>query len=124
MQRISIAGVALAVGLTMAQAAAAQAGDAAKGKEAFEDRCSMCHQPGGGGMGPNLAGVVGRKAGTAPGFHYSAALAGSGLTWTAANLDRFLAGPSKLVPGTAMMVVISVPAQRADLIAYLASWKR
>jgi len=117
----SFIGALLALGLSTA--AAAQTGDPAKGKDAFEDRCTMCHQLHGGGQGPALAGVVGRKAGSLPDFQYSAALSGSGLTWTAANLDRFLSGPSKLVPGVAMMVTVSDPAQRQDLIAYLATQK-
>lgn len=104
----------------MAQAPSAT-GDAANGQAVFEDRCTLCHAPAGGGQGPSLKGVVGRKAGSLPGFNYSAALAASGLTWTAANLDRFLAGPSALVPGTAMQAMIPDPAQRRDLIAYLAT---
>ena len=117
----SIAGALLALGLSTA--AVAQTGDAAKGKEAFEDRCTMCHQLHGASQGPGLAGVVGRKAGSQAGFQYSAALPKSGLTWTPANLDRFLSGPSKLVPGTAMTVTVTDPAQRRDLIAYLATQK-
>jgi len=104
----------------MAQTAAAS-GDAAAGQAVFEDRCTMCHAPAGGGQGPSLKGVVGRKAGMLPGFSYSDALSASGLTWTAANLDRFLAGPQDFVPGTAMQVMIADPAQRRDLIAYLAT---
>ena len=46
---------------------------------------------------------------------------GSGLTWTAANLDRFLTNPAALVPGTAMVVRINDAAQRSALIAYLAT---
>jgi len=113
---------ALALALAIPFASAAQSGgDAAKGKETFEDRCSMCHVPQGGGQGPSLEGVAGRKAGSLPGFNYTAALKGSGLTWTAANLDRFISGPTKLVPGTAMRVMITDAGQRKDLIAYLAS---
>jgi cytochrome c len=43
------------------------------GQQVFEQRCTVCHslQPAPGKMGPPLAGVVGRKAGTAPGFAYS-----------------------------------------------------
>lgn len=112
--------------LSLAGAALAQApgGDAGRGAALFEDRCAMCHVAGGGGQGPSLKGVYGRKAGAGPGFHYSAALAGSGLTWTGAGLDRFLAGPSKAVPGTAMSIAVSDPAQRGDLIAYLRAGSR
>ena len=102
---------------------AAPAGDAAKGEDAFEDRCTQCHTIGGMAQGPNLAGVVGRKAGTSPGFPYTAALKASGLTWTPANLERFLAGPQALVPGTAMTVTVPSAAERANIVAYLATLK-
>jgi cytochrome c len=103
--------------------ALAQTGDAAKGSDVYDDRCSGCHVIGGVGQGPNLAGVVGRKAGASPGFAYTAALKGSGLTWTPANLDRWLAGPPKVVPGTAMTVEVPDAADRRELIAYLATLK-
>jgi cytochrome c2 len=120
-------GALVAAALATASAAAAQPGtpgDATRGATLFEDRCASCHVARGGGQGPSLVGVVGRKVAAAPGFRYSPALAHSGLTWTAANLDHFLAGPGKLVPGTAMLIVIANPAQRADLIRYLATLKR
>jgi len=114
--------VALLAAFT-APAAAQQTSDVAKGQAAFENRCTMCHGADSDGQGPKLAGVVGRKAGSAPGFPYSDALKASGLTWTAASLDTFLSGPGKLVPGTAMVVTVTDPAQRRDIIAYLASLK-
>ena len=98
-------------------------GDPAAGAALFEDRCVMCHVAAGGGQGPSLAGVFGRKAGSAPGFHYTPALKASGVTWSAPELDRFLAGPGKAMPGTAMAVTIRDPRQRADLIAYFAARK-
>jgi cytochrome c len=79
----------------------------------------MCHLAEGGGQGPSLVGVFGRKAGSAPGFAYSAALRDSGLTWTAPQLDRFLADPGGAVPGTAMPIKIIDARRRADLISYL-----
>ncbi|MBA3812642.1 MAG: c-type cytochrome [Caulobacteraceae bacterium] len=112
------------LGLAGAAVAQAPGGDLGRGAALFEDRCAMCHLAGGGGQGPSLKGVYARKAGAAPGFHYSAALAGSGLTWTAVELDRFLAGPAKAVPGTAMAVAVSDPARRRDLIAYLRAASR
>ena len=66
----------------------------------------MCHVIGGVGMGPDLTGVVGRKAASVPGFNYTPALSSSGLTWTRANLDRWLTDPRALVPGTAMRVKV------------------
>jgi cytochrome c len=113
---------ALAAGFA-ASAHAAPAGDAAKGEDAFEDRCTQCHTIGGIAQGPNLAGVVGRKAGASPGFPYTAALKASGLTWTPANLERFIAGPQALIPGTAMTVTVPSAAERANIVAYLATLK-
>jgi len=115
---------ALVVSAALAAGAAhAQPGDAAKGAGVYDDRCSGCHVIGGVGQGPNLAGVVGRKAGAAPGFDYTPALKGSGLTWTPANLDRWLTGPEKVVPGTAMVTLVPDAAERRDLIAYLETLK-
>lgn len=91
------------------------------GAALFEDRCSGCHVAGGGGQGPSLTGVVGRKAGAAPGFEYSAALAASGLVWTREKIDQFIADPAATVPGTAMPVRVPDPAVRAAIVDYLAS---
>jgi len=91
------------------------------GADAFADRCSLCHLPEGGGEGPSLKGVVGRKAGSLPGFAYTPALAASGLTWTKAELDRFLTDPGKLVPGTAMGVRVEDAKIRAAIIDYLST---
>jgi cytochrome c len=114
----AVAALSLAAG-----AARAQTGDVAKGADAYDDRCGGCHVIGGVGQGPSLAGVVGRKAGALPGFAYTAELKGSGLTWTPANLDRWLTGPQKVVPGTAMIAVVPDAAERRELIAYLATLK-
>jgi cytochrome c2 len=117
--------LAALVGLGLAAVAgAAQAQDAAKGAEVYQDRCGSCHVLNGIGQGPSLAGVVGRKAASIPGFNYSDAMRASGLTWTPANLDRFVSGPTKFVPGTAMRAIVPDPVDRRDLIAYLASLKR
>ena len=93
----------------------------APGADLFEDRCAMCHVAEGGGQGPSLVGVVGRKAGTASGFAYTPAMKGSGITWTPALLDTFLTNPGALVPGTAMAIRVNDAAQRAALIKYLAT---
>ena len=96
-------------------------GDAAAGENLFYDRCAMCHIAEGGGQGPSLEGLYGRRAASVPGFAYSDALKASGLTWNGPNLDRFLADPRAMVPGTAMPILVADPAQRADLIAWFAS---
>ncbi len=125
------AGAVTLIGLLVlaGQATAAPlAGDAAHGKQVFAARCGLCHSAGAdegeAGQGPPLAGVVGRKAASAPGFSYTSALTASKLVWTPANLDRFLAGPSKLVPGTAMPIAVGDAKTRADLIAFLATVKQ
>lgn len=114
----------LAVGLALAASAAAAA-DASHGKAIFREQCGLCHVggpgDGEGGQGPNLNGVVGRKAASQPGFHYTPALKASGLVWTPETLDRFLSDPSKLVPGTAMPVSLTDAKDRQDIIAYLAT---
>ena len=70
-------------------------------------------------LAPSLIGVVGRKAGSTP-FNYSPALKASNLTWTRPNLDRFIAGPGQMVPGTRMVISVSDPAQRGAILNFLA----
>ena len=124
MRRSDLIAVALAaLAVTGGAVHAAPGGDAAKGAAAFDDRCSQCHVMGGVSQGPNLAGVVGRKAGTSPDFPYTAAMKGAHVTWTAANLERFLANPQAVAPGTAMNVSVPDAAERANIVAYLATQK-
>lgn len=107
-------------GTAMADAPPPSGGQSA-GEQLFRQRCQSCHAAAAApaGIGPNLAGVVGRKAGST-GFAYSPALKASGLTWTKANLDTFLTAPGRLVPGTRMVVAIPDPAQRKAVIDFLA----
>lgn len=109
-----------------AAGAPAVGGLVATGKAAFA-ACAACHsvQPGGvAGIGPNLHGVVGRAAGMAPGFAYSDAMKTSGITWSEAELEAFLANPAAKVPGTAMAAgQVGDAERRAAIIAYLASLK-
>lgn len=89
-------------------------------------QCRSCHavEAGRNGVGPSLSGVFGRKAAAAPGFAYSAAMTGSGLTWDEATLDRYLTAPLKTVPGGKMVFAgIADPARRAEVIAYLKTLK-
>lgn len=105
-------------------ASAAQAADAAakRGERLFL-QCRACHSLGtetAGKVGPPLVGLLGRKAGTYPEFRYSPALAASGLTWDEATLERWLAGPATLVPGTSMIFAgVPKPDDRRVLIEYL-----
>ncbi|HXQ17589.1 MAG TPA: c-type cytochrome [Caulobacteraceae bacterium] len=123
MRRSELWFAALAVGVGLAGPALAQTAEMARGEAVYDDRCSGCHLLEGIGQGPSLRGVMGRKAGTLAGFDYTPALKASGLTWTAANLERWLTGPQKLVPGTAMTAVVPDAHERSDLLAYLAALK-
>lgn len=106
-------------------AAAPSAADVAKGKQVFA-RCAMCHdvKPGVNRLGPSLAGVIGRRAGSAAGFAYSPAMKSWGKPWTAANLNAYLAAPAKTVPGNRMAFPgIAAAPDRAAVIAYMATLK-
>ncbi len=101
---------------------AAAPGDAVRGKALFT-RCSNCHTADKSGkhkVGPNLAGVVGRPAGKAPGFAFSPALEKLGGQWDEARLDAWLAAPQKVASGTRMVFPGFAQGQdRADVVAYL-----
>jgi len=102
-------------------AAAPAAGDPVAGEKAF-GLCGVCHRIGPGAMnavGPVLNGVVGRKAGTYPGFMYSDANKNSGVTWTEASLTQYLPDPQKFIPGTTMPIGVPSPKDVQDVIAYL-----
>jgi cytochrome c len=102
--------------------------DIEHGKTTFESMCGVCHsvQPTGGPtQGPNLLGVVGRKAASEPEFPmYSPALKGSKLKWNKKTLDKFLLNPMAKVPGTFMPMLIEDNKTRADVVAYLATLKK
>ena len=102
--------------------------DIENGKATFNTMCSVCHsvqKTGGPIEGPNLLGVVGRKAASQPEFtKYSAALKASKLIWSQKTLDKFLMNPGEMVPGTFMPIQISDDKTRADVVAYLATLKQ
>jgi cytochrome c len=98
----------------------AAAGDADRGEQIYA-RCAACHSMSMDRTGPRHCGLLGRRAGAVPGFVYSEAMRQSGIVWTVAMLDRFLANPLKAIPGTAMGYAgVSDPKERADLVAFLA----
>jgi cytochrome c2 len=101
------------------------AGDAVAGAASFKIRCVVCHgiKADGGPIAPSLIGVFGRKAATTSFANYSDALKGKGLTWTAANLDKWLTNPSAIAPGTVMSAAVPAKLDRDNLIAYLATLK-
>lgn len=103
-------------------------GDAANGKELFmSNSCAACHgvtKEDNSKVGPNLVGVVGRKAGTTKSLlGPSENLKKYGVIWSVETLHEFLADPSAKVPGTAMAGILTDPQQRADVIAFLATLK-
>ncbi|HEV2392040.1 MAG TPA: PQQ-dependent sugar dehydrogenase [Verrucomicrobiae bacterium] len=105
-------------------------GNAARGKAFFQVNCAVCHSPVLGPdntvimkQGPSLVGVLGRPAGSQPNFNYTKAIRQSGFTWNPATLNRFLSNPMVVVPGTTMPIPVADPANRADVIAYLATLK-
>nr|WP_281721381.1 c-type cytochrome [Nitrosomonas nitrosa] len=102
-------------------ASAADRSDAARGQKLYESRCAGCHSIDAHRIGPRHRGVFGRRAGTAAGYDYSPALRASGLIWDAPTLERWLANPTALVPGTRMGIRISDARDRRDIIAYLRS---
>jgi cytochrome c len=114
-----ILAAALAIGIPTAAVAA----DAEAGKVVFH-KCQVCHQLGKNAVGPNLVGVFGRKAGTAPDFNYSQAVKNSGITWDEANLNEWLQGPNKKLPGTKMLFAgLKDANDRANVIEYLKTLK-
>src|SRR3954463_13036685 len=110
------------LGAALVSGSAAGAGDAARGAQAFRS-CMACHsvQSGEHMTGPSLARAWNHKAGSAEGFRrYSDALKASGLTWDERTLDKWLANPAQLVPGTGMTFPgIKDAKARQDVIAYL-----
>ncbi len=115
--RVSLASVVFA-SMFAATALPALADDASQAK-AFSGNCGRCHSLDANKKGPALKGVVGRKAGEAAGYKYSAALKDSGLAWTAETLDKWLADPKATVKGTKMGKKVADAAVRAEIIAFL-----
>jgi cytochrome c len=100
------------------------AGDATRGQEAYEARCGGCHSVDADRIGPRHRGLIGRRAGSVPGFAYSPALAASRFAWDAGLLDRWLVDPEALVPGQRMGYRLDDAQARADIVAYLMSLDR
>ena len=126
--------MAAVIGLPMVAAVVAAAGlvgtvslaesatpSTAHGAQVYE-RCAACHSLERDRTGPRHCGLIGRRAGSIPGFDYSEAMRASGITWDEATLDRFLEAPTRAVPGTSMGYAgVDDERDRRDLIAYLKS---
>lgn len=109
----------LGAALALLMPVSAEAQDAGAGEKAFAP-CKACHAFGKNGVGPDLKGVVGRKAGTHEGYNYSAALKNSGLTWDETNLKELIKDPKAKVPGNKMVYPgLKDDKKLDDLIAFL-----
>jgi cytochrome c len=113
---------ALALSSALAGAAAA-ADDASSGQQVFNNACRTCHswKKDDQRLGPDLHGIVGRKAGTAAGYAYSQAMKASDITWDEATLDKFIADPDHVVPNNNMkpFTGISDAGQRKQIVDFL-----
>ena len=118
MRKLLQAGLLAGV-LSLGVAAGASAGDAERGQELYESRCTGCHSLDGNRVGPAHRGVFGRKAGTAPDYEYSAAVRASSIVWGEATLNAWLTNPQDLIAGQRMNFMVALPEDRADIIAYL-----
>src|SRR5919205_2144489 len=112
----------LSVALLVAGLGHAQAQDAAAGEKVFA-QCRACHQIGPNAknaVGPELNGVIGRKAGSVEGYNYSPANKNSGITWDEATFRDYIKDPKAKVPGTKMIYAgLKDEARINDLVAYL-----
>jgi cytochrome c len=96
----------------------------ASGQQAFNNACRTCHivKEGDNRLGPHLAKVIGRKAGSLPDYGYSSAMKEAGFTWDRETLERFIANPDEVVPGNRMKPYTGVGSSddRAKIVAFLA----
>jgi len=124
---IRAAGIAVAAAAMAVPAAAQEAGDADAGLAVFAESCAACHsiEAGEHGEGPSLAGIVGRPAGAAGGYDYSAQLAGAGFDWTGTRLEEYLRIPTQDHGGDQMFHAVDMEldgldrAAIGDLLAFL-----
>jgi cytochrome c len=104
-----------------AQALPDSAPSAERGLRIYTAKCSACHSVDEHRVGPAHLGVVGRRAGKAKDYDYSEALGKSRIIWNPRNLKAWLTDPEKLIPGQRMGYRLSLPQERADVVAYLAT---
>jgi cytochrome c len=115
-------GVIFAALLAITSINGARAQDAAAGEKVFAV-CKACHQIGETAknvVGPVLNGLIGRPAGSYPGFNYSDANKNSGLTWDEATFRDYIKDPRAKIPGTKMIYPGLKDEQKtSDLLAFL-----
>ena len=112
----------IAFAALMSMSGTGHAQDAAAGEKVFV-KCKVCHQVGEGAknlVGPELNGLIGRKAGSVAGYTYSEANKNSGITWDDASLREYLKNPKAKIPGTKMIFAgLNKDDEIDNLIAYL-----
>ncbi len=115
--------VALLAGITVARAQMPiPAAAPPSGEKLFRNQCATCHTLNAAlppRQGPTLAGVIGRHAGSVPGFHYSAGFAHADWTWDAPHIDRWITNPQAMIPGAVMPYHQANPKIRALIVQYL-----
>ena len=116
---IGVCGAALALGVLTSVAV----GQDDPGQVIFNNACRTCHtvEPGDNRLGPTLAGIIGRKAGSLPDYAYSDAMKKSSVVWDEATLDRFIGNPDSVVAGNNMKPYSGMTSteDRAAIVAYL-----
>ncbi len=125
MKWLGPAAVGMIVGLV---ATSTQAQDVAAGERLFKRHCGICHVAEKDStrrlQGPNLFGLIGRKAGTIEGFRYSEANKNSGIIWSAETLEPYLADPREVIKGTTMAFVgVKKADERKAIIEFLEAQK-
>jgi cytochrome c len=92
------------------------------GATLFKQQCATCHTSNLSDptrQGPSLFGIIGRRVGSAEGFHYSADFAKADFVWDEARLDAWMTNPQAMIPSAVMAYRQSKPEIRAAVIAYL-----
>jgi cytochrome c len=118
---LGFGGALLVVGIAGAQMPL-PAAKPADGATLFKQQCATCHTTNLSApirQGPSLFGIVGKPAGKAEGFHYSAGFAKADFVWDDAKLDAWLTNPQDIIPGAIMAYRQAKPETRAAVIAYL-----
>jgi cytochrome c len=120
MIRLSLAVALFACSIIYHSSVYAQADEDIDAEERVYAKCTGCHSPAYHRTGPKHCDLLGRQAGSQPGFTYTAALKNSGIIWTTDMLGLFLMAPMEIVPGTSMgFAGISSSVERSQLIRYL-----
>jgi cytochrome c len=124
--RAAVKSASCAMAVVVLGFSSALAGDADAGKQIFATTCNLCHSsdPGVNKIGPSLAGIVGRRSGTVPGYNFSPALKAANITWDESALEKYLKDPMADVHGTKMTIMVPSAENRQNVIAYLQTLKQ